>query len=366
MLRFGIVGLPNVGKSTLFNALTNSRVPAENYPFCTVEPNVAVVAVPDERLERINRVARRPRTVPALVEFVDIAGLVEGASRGAGLGNQFLARIREVDGIVEVVRCFEDPDVVHVMGEVDPERDYRVIRTELALADLAVLERRLEKVRKQARAGEEEAAKELSVLERVREALEAGRDASGAAEDNEGRRYLERLSLLSLKPTLYAANVGEGDLGGEEPPMVARLRRAVERDRPGAVVVAFSAKLEAELAELNGEARKELMDVAGLKQTGLARLIRAAYDLLGLETFFTVGDEEVRAWTVRRGATAFEAAGLIHSDFQRGFIRCETLGWEEFVAAGSYKKAREAGLVRSEGRDYVVKDGEILLFRFNV
>ncbi len=366
MLRLGIVGLPNVGKSTLFNALTNSRAPAENYPFCTVEPNVAVVAVPDERLERINQVARRPRIVPALVEFVDIAGLVEGASQGAGLGNQFLGQIREVDAIVEVVRCFEAPGVVHVMGELDPERDYRVIKTELALADLVVLERRLEKVRKQAQAGEQEAAKELALLERVRQALEAGRDASQLTTDAEGRCFLARSGLLSVKPVLYAANVGEGDLGAGEPRLVARLRRAVEQDRPDAVVVAFSAKLEAELSELHGEERKEFLEAAGLEQTGLARLIRAGYDLLGLETFFTVGDEEVRAWTIQRGTTAFEAAGLIHSDFQRGFIRCETLSWEEFVRAGSYKKAREAGMVRSEGREYVVKDGEVLLFRFNV
>ncbi len=366
MLRFGIVGLPNVGKSTLFNALTNSRVPAENYPFCTVEPNVAVVGVPDERLELINRVARRPRVVPALVEFVDIAGLVEGASQGAGLGNQFLAQIREVDAIVEVVRCFEDPDVVHVMGEVDPERDYRVIRSELALADLAVLERRLEKIRKHARAGEQEAVKELAVLERVREALEGGRDAREVEVDEEGKRFLWRLGLLSLKPVLYAANVAEADLGAGESPLVLRLRRAVEGERAGAVVVALAAKLEAELSELDSEERRPFLEAAGLTQTGLARLIRAGYDLLGLETFFTVGDEEVRAWTIRRGTTAFEAAGLIHSDFQRGFIRCETLHWEEFVRVGSYKKAREAGLVRSEGRDYVVKDGEILLFRFNV
>lgn len=366
MLRFGIVGLPNVGKSTLFNALTNSRVPAENYPFCTVEPNVAVVAVPDDRLQLINRVAQRPRIVPALVEFVDLAGLVEGASRGAGLGNQFLAQIREVDAIVEVVRCFEDPDVVHVMGAVDPERDYRVIKTELALADLAVLERRLERVRKHARAGEQEAVEELRILERIREALEEGRDASDVLVGEEDRRSVSHLGLLSVKPVLYAANVGEAELGAAEPPLAARLRRGVERERPGAVVVTFSAKLEAELSELEGEERRELMEAAGLEQSGLARLIRAGYDLLGLETFFTVGDEEVRAWTIRRGTTAFEAAGLIHSDFQRGFIRCETLTWEEFVRAGSYKKAREAGWVRSEGRDYVVKDGEILLFRFNV
>ena len=367
MLRLGIVGLPNVGKSTLFNALTSSQAAAaENYPFCTVEPNVGVVEVPDPRLDRLFELVRPKKKVPAVVEFVDIAGLVRGASQGEGLGNQFLSHIREVDAIVHVIRCFEDPDVVHVMGPVDPVRDHDVITSELALADLSVVERRLEKTRKTARAGDKAAQLELVVLERVLSELDAGRGAREAGETDDAVRFLRQLGLLTAKPILYAANVNEDDLAAGGGAWIGRLRAAVQSHHEEAEIVPFSAKFEAELAELSGEERAEYLASAGVREPGLDRLIHAGYHLLGLQTFFTVGENEVRAWTMARGGTAFDAAGEIHSDFQRGFIRAETVAYDEFVRVGSYKAAREQGLVRSEGRDYVVQDGDILLFRFNV
>ena len=367
MLRLGIVGLPNVGKSTLFNALTSSKAAAaENYPFCTVEPNVGVVEVPDARLDQLVEIVRPKRRVPAVVEFVDIAGLVKGASQGEGLGNQFLAHIREVDAIVHVIRCFEDPDVVHVMGPVDPVRDHDVITSELALADLAVVERRLDKTRKSARAGDKDAHAELLLLERVMTELNAGRGAREAGEDEAAVHSLRQLGLLTAKPILYAANVNEADLATGGGTWLERLRAAVQGHHEEAEIVPFSARFEAELAELEGSERKEYLAAAGVSEPGLDRLIHAGYQLLGLQTFFTVGETEVRAWTMHRGGTAYDAAGEIHSDFQRGFIRAETVGYGDFVGAGSYKTARERGLVRSEGRDYGVKDGDILLFRFNV
>ena len=366
MLSLGIVGLPNVGKSTLFNALTAAGADAANYPFCTVEPNVGMVEVPDPRIELLTEKVQPQRTVRATVQFVDIAGLVKGASEGEGLGNQFLTNIRETDAVVHVIRCFDDPDVVHVMGSVDPVRDREVINLELALADLAVVEKRLERVRKSARTGDKEAVLELGVLERLHEGLSRGESARSVQVNDEEERLMRSFNLLTAKPVLYLANVHEGDLPEGDNEHVRALRKAVEESGETAHVIPVSSKIESELSELAHEERAEFLSSLGLEEPGLDTLIREGYRLLGLQTYFTAGEKEVRAWTIPIGAKAPEAAGVIHSDFERGFIRAETVAYEDFKRLGSVKAARDQGLMRSEGKEYVVKDGDILLFRFNV
>ncbi len=366
MLQLGIVGLPNVGKSTLFNALTAAGADASNYPFCTVDPNVGIVEVPDDRLSTLARLVQPKRTVPAVVQFVDIAGLVQGAAQGEGLGNKFLANIRETDAIVHVVRCFEDPDVLHVMGSVDPVRDREVIHIELALADLSAVERRLGRVQRAARSGDVAAKAELPALEAAQAALAGGTGVRAAGLDATLLALLAPLSLLTAKPVLYAANVADAELTGAEGPRLRALRAEVAASGEPARVIPFSAKIEAELAELPPEDRAEFLSSLGLESAGLDRLIQAGYRLLGLHTFFTAGEPEVRAWTIHQGDTAPAAAGTIHTDFERGFIRAETVSFGDFVSSGGWKGARERGVVRSEGKDYVMRDGDVVLFRFNV
>jgi hypothetical protein len=365
MLRLGIVGLPNVGKSTLFNTLTSAKALVANYPFATIEPNTGVVAVPDPRLDRLGELVRPQRVVPATVEFVDIAGLVEGASQGEGLGNQFLAAIREVEAIVNVVRCFEDPDVQHVLGSVDPVRDREIINLELGLADLALVERRLDRVGRVARSGDVGAQSETRLLERLREALGRGLPARVVKPTADEAATFAQLNLLTAKPELYAANVAESDLPAGNRHSEA-LRQAVEAAHEPAEVVLVSAKVEMELAELPAADRADFLASLGVVESGLDRLVHAAYHLLGLRSFFTTGDKEVRAWTIHSGETAPQAAGEIHTDFQRGFIRAEVVAYPDLEAAGGWKAARERGLVRSEGKEYVVQDGDVILFRFAV
>lgn len=365
-MKLGIVGLPNVGKSTLFNSITKAGAESANYPFCTIDPNVGVVAVPDERLNKLAALYNSEKITPAVIEFVDIAGLVKGASKGEGLGNQFLANIRECDAIVHVVRCFEDPNVIHVEGSVDPVRDIETIDLELIFADMDTLDKRISRTAKLAN-NSKDAKKELEVLKKLKAVLEEGKMASAyEPEDEDEAKFIESLYLLTEKPVIFAANVAEDDLAddGASNKYVQEVREHAESTHNGVFVI--SARIEEEIADLDDDEKAEYLETLGLKESGLDKLIKASYDLLGLMSFLTAGEKETRAWTIKKGTKAPQAAGKIHSDFERGFIRAEVINYQNLLDCGSLSAAREKGLVRSEGKDYVVQDGDTILFRFNV